>query len=106
MSSGTMREPATRFGIAYISTLTNRLPSRYDSGDNRYTTTIGRSCSAHCTVAVPDAVITTSADAITSSVRSRINTAPDVAPPTSGANSAASIVGAQATVNWTSGTRA
>ena len=28
-----MREPATRFGIAYMSTFTNGLPSRYVSGD-------------------------------------------------------------------------
>ena len=47
-----MRRPATRFAIAYVVTRTKGRTSAEVSADKRYTTTIGRPCSAACTVAV------------------------------------------------------
>ena len=88
-------------------TRTNRRPMAYVSGDRRYTITIGRPCSAACTVAVPDAVTTTSDAASTSSVaasRRSPRGSRRRAQSSSGANSASSSAGARATRNCTPGT--
>ena len=99
MSSGTILSPAIRFTIPNVSRVTSRRPRKYVAGERRYTMTIGVSCNAACTVAVPDAVTATAAEASTASVwPSTIAIAAGFRPPPT-SNKRSSRFGARATTN-------